>query len=129
MSAILKFRAGKVQFDDSSRVCTPQPIKGEITVKQSEEGEDFYDFTWSPVDKTPGVSDEVLLVIPGDVTWKRVEACKTGRVYKLTFLSSGAKNLFWMQDPNDDDDDLSAETSKDKQIYAKLNGLFSEPED
>lgn len=50
----------------------------------------------------------------------------------LAFLSSGAKNLYWMQDVNDDgagedDEDLLSKDSKqDLEIASKLRGLLCE---
>ncbi|GME73472.1 unnamed protein product [Ambrosiozyma monospora] len=143
----LKFKAGRVNYNEQTNVYTPSPIKGEITIKPSDEaeGEGFYNFTWAPresvntASSTPGVTEadsepEELLVIAGDVTWKRVKSCKTGRVYMLTFISSGAKNLFWLQEPNGEDEEdnngagLSKESARDKEIFDEITKLFAEPE-
>ncbi|QPG76382.1 hypothetical protein FOA43_003771 [Brettanomyces nanus] len=125
LSLPIKFKAGRVECKENTGIYTPNPIKGEIGLKASEEGEGFYSFTWSPRDKTvTGVENDELLVIAGDVTWRRVKSCTTGRVYMLLFLSSGAKYMYWMQDPNDDEDDLSKETEKDEQLFNKINELF-----
>ncbi|KAG7881755.1 hypothetical protein KL905_000759 [Ogataea polymorpha] len=129
LSTPLKFKAGKVDYNEETKVYTPNPTKGEIVISQSDEGDEFYLFVWKPRETTVGgVEPEELLVIAGDVTWKKVNSCKTGRVYMLTFLSSGAKNLFWMQEINDDENDPSKETEKDKEIFRKINDLFKESE-
>ncbi|KAH3668134.1 hypothetical protein OGAPHI_001888 [Ogataea philodendri] len=129
LSSPLKFKAGKVDYNEETKVYTPNPVKGEIVISQSDEGDEFYLFVWKPRDNTvSGIDSEELLVIAGDVTWKKVKSCKSGRVYMLTFLSSGAKNLFWMQDINQDENDLSKETDQDKEIYRKINELFQENE-
>ncbi|ODV84727.1 hypothetical protein CANARDRAFT_176564 [[Candida] arabinofermentans NRRL YB-2248] len=127
LTAPLKFKAGKVDYNQDENIYTPLPTKGEIVVKQSDEGEGFYSFTWCPRGSTVGsVEPEELLVIAGDVTWKKVKSCKSGRVYMLTFLSSGAKNLFWMQSIGDDEYNLDKETEEDKEIFKKINELFQE---
>ncbi len=127
LTSPLKFKAGKVDYIPEDNIYTPNPIKGEIVIKQSDEGEGFYSFTWSPREVTAGgVESEELLVIAGDVTWKKVKSAKSGRVYMLTFLSSRAKNLFWLQSANDDEYDLSKETEQDKEIFKKITELFQE---
>lgn len=129
MAPILNFKAGKVSLNEETKQCTPSPVKGEISVSLSQESEGFYDFNWKPRDSTTGVEPEDLLVIPGDVTWKHVGSCDTGRVFKLTFLSSGANSLFWMQDPNDHDDEPGKLSAKDEQISSRINVLFSESDE
>ncbi|AOA61999.1 26S proteasome regulatory subunit [Komagataella phaffii CBS 7435] len=128
--AIIKFNAGKVKIDEETKLCTPLATRGEIIVQLSAEGEEFYDFKWVPTENTAGEGNqsETFLVIPGDVTWKHVKSCKDGRVFKLTFLSSGAKSLFWMQDDNGNEDDPSELTTKDKEISEKITKLFDEEE-
>lgn len=125
LSLPLKFKAGKVDFNEDTGIYKPTPIKGEIVLKPSEEGEGFYSLTWRPRERTTtGVESDELLVIAGDVVWRRVNSCKTGRVYMLLFLSSGAKYMYWMQDQNDDEDHPDKETEKDREIFDKINELF-----
>ncbi len=125
----IKFRAGRVNYDAEKKLAIPQPIQGQITIKQSDEDESFYSFEWAPKDNVTNVEPEDLLVIPGDVTWKQVEEAKTGRVFALTFLSSGARHLFWLQEVNEDEDDLSALSKKDKEILAKIEKIFEPVEE
>lgn len=124
----IKFKAGRVTYDEETNSCTPSPIKGEITIKESEEGPGFYSFAWQSRDKTAGSNNtaEDFLLIAGDVTWKKVKSCKTGRVYMLTFLSSGAKHLFWMQNVSEDEDDLSKDTDKDIKINESIHQILDE---
>ncbi|GMM35968.1 proteasome regulatory particle lid subunit [Saccharomycopsis crataegensis] len=130
MSVILKFKAGKVDYNEETHKCTPKPLKGEVTIKKVEDDESFYDFSWESREKTAaGVAhnpdEDELLIIPGDVTWKHVKSCTTGRVFCLNF-TSGAKSFYWMQDKNDNEDDPSELSAKDKEIAAKIQKLISD---
>lgn len=121
----IKFNAGKVEYDEENKRCTPLPHNGVISIKPNADDEDFFDFTWSPKSTSSGnVEKDELLVIPGDVSFKQVTSCKTGRVLALTFLSSGGKNLYWLQDVGDDEE-LSKLTAKDQEIIEKVNALIS----
>lgn len=119
----IKFNAGKVQYDEETGKCTPLPHKGVILIKPNEDDEEFFDFTWTPKGNSGNVEKDELLVIPGDVTFKHVKSCKTGRIVVLTFLSSGAKNMYWLQDVGDDDD-LSKLTEKDASLLEQVNSLI-----
>lgn len=128
----LKFNAGKVEYNEDTDFYTPLATPGEIIVDHSPEGEGCYSFTWKPRNNTSTITDE-LLVFEGDVIWQKINSCKSGRVYMLAFLSSGAKNLYWMQDINDDnagedDDDelLSKDSKKDLEIAEKLRSFLCE---
>ena len=131
MTLPLKFNAGKVDYNEDTGVYTPLNGPGEIVVDHSPEGEGCYSFTWRPRQSTSSTADE-LLVFEGDVVWQKINSCKSGRVYMLAFLSSGAKNLYWMQDVNDDgageddEDLLSRDSKQDLEIASKLRGLLCE---
>jgi len=119
MSKVIKFNAGKVKYDEDTRKCTPLPVSGMIQISPSIDDPEFLSFTWTPkLDSTSNVAGTVekdeLLLIPGDVSFKQVKSCTTGRVFKLTFLSSGASHLYWLQDVADLDhlDQLSEKDQK-----------------
>lgn len=102
MSQNIKFNAGKVDFDETTRECKPLPQKGQIIIKPSLEDPDFYALAWSPRDPTAAPANaEELLLIPGDVTFSKVSLCRTGRVFSLSFLLLLAKHFFWLQDVAD----------------------------
>ncbi|KAG0683684.1 hypothetical protein C6P40_000791 [Pichia californica] len=131
----LKFNAGKVEYNEKLDAYVPLPTPGEIIVDHSSEGEGCYSFTWKPRNNDSVIIDE-LLVFEGDVVWQKINSCKSGRVYMLAFLSSGAKSMYWMQDVNDDgagedDDDelLFKDSKKDLEIAAKLRSFLCEPLD
>lgn len=126
MSKTIKFNAGKVQYDEDSHKCTPLQHKGHVTIRPSSD-DGFYDFIWSPKSNS-GLEKDELLIIPGDVTFKHVTSCTTGRVLALTFLSSGAKNLYWLQDVGDDDN-AGKLTQKDKELVASVQELVEGDDD
>ncbi|AOW26098.1 26S proteasome regulatory subunit N13 [Candida albicans P60002] len=128
-SKSLKFHAGKVQYDEETNRCTPLQHKGVISIKPSAEEPDFLDFTWTPkqdqTQATPGnIEKDEFLLIPGDVTIKHMKSCNTGRVFALTFLSSGAKYLYWLQDVGDIDQ-LDKLTEKDQKIIQDIVDLIT----
>ncbi|EGW35003.1 uncharacterized protein SPAPADRAFT_58128 [Spathaspora passalidarum NRRL Y-27907] len=127
-SKSVKFHAGKVQYDDETNRCTPLPHKGVISIKPSVDEPDFLDFTWSAKsDSTQSsvgtIEKDEFLLIPGDVTIKKIQSCNTGRVIALTFLSSGAKYLYWLQDVGDIDQ-LDKWTDKDDKIIRDISELI-----
>ena len=125
MTSTLKFNAGKVLYDEESKKCTPLPHKGTITIEPNAHEDSFFDFTWHPKTSSGNVEPEDFLIIPGDVTFKQVKSCKTGRVFALTFLSSGAKNLYWLQDVGDEDY-LDKLTEKDEKIVKQVTDMILE---
>lgn len=123
MTKTIRFNAGKVQYDDETKKCTPLPHKGVVTVAPSEEDEGFFDFLWTPKSGS-GLEKDELLLIPGDMTFKRVASCKTGRVVALTFLSSGDKSLYWLQDVGDIEE-LDQWTAKDQELVSAVQALIT----
>ncbi|CCG22529.1 hypothetical protein CORT_0B08240 [Candida orthopsilosis Co 90-125] len=130
-SKSLKFHAGKVQYNEDTNRCIPLPYEGVISIKPSSEEPDFLDFTWTPkpdqtsqINGTQQVEKDELLLIPGDVTIKTIKSCNTGRVFAFTFLSSGAKYLYWLQDVGDVDD-LGKLTEKDNKLIQSISSLIS----
>lgn len=126
MSETIKFNAGKVQYDEDTKQCKPLPHKGHVTIRPASD-DGFYDFVWSPKSNS-GLEKDELLIIPGDVTFKQVKSCTTGRVFALTFLSSGAKNLYWLQDVGDDEV-LDKLTDKDQELLASVQSLVAAEDD
>lgn len=124
-NTIIKFRAGKVAYDPATKIAKPDAIQGEIVIKPSEEEDSFYSFEWKPKERTAtSVERDEFLIIPGDATWTHIEECKTGRVFALSFLSSGARHLFWLQEVNDNDDDPSELSKKDKEVLTRIQKVL-----
>lgn len=133
-TTVLKFKAGLVNFDAETKSCVPRPLKGEVEVtKTDDEDMVFHNLVWTPKENIASaeVSDyavDELMLIPGDVNWVHVKSCKTGRVFALCF-SSGEKVFFWMQEKNDNEDDLAELSKKDREICEKINSLITEKEE
>lgn len=130
MTEIIQFKAGKVRYDEETKQCTPERGTGLIKVAKNPDDPMFYTFVWEPRGnhKTvagPDARNELFL-FPGDAQWTHVKQCTTGRVFALTFKSSGQKLIFWMQSPTDGDNagDVSAD---DKSLSEKLQKLLEEP--
>lgn len=125
MTKTIKFNAGKVEYNEQDHSCTPLAHKGTITIKPSSDDPDFLFFTWTPkADVVGNVEGDELLLIPGDVSFKHVKSCDTGRVFKLTFLSSGASHLYWFQDVGDLDN-LGKLTKEDERIMGEIEEAIS----
>ncbi|OBA21909.1 hypothetical protein METBIDRAFT_67006 [Metschnikowia bicuspidata var. bicuspidata NRRL YB-4993] len=127
MTKTIRFNAGKVQYDDETKRCTPLPHRGVVTIAPSDEDEGFFDFCWAPKADS-GLEKDELLLIPGDMTFRRVQSCKTGRVVALTFLSSGDKSLYWLQDVGDDEQ-LDRWTQKDEALVSAVQALITPADD
>lgn len=130
MTELIQFKAGKVDYNEQTKQCTPKRGTGLIKVTKNPEDPMLYSFIWEPRGnyKTvagPDTRDELLL-FPGDAQWTHVKQCTTGRVFALKFKSSGQKLVFWLQSPTDGENlgELSAE---DKRISAELRKLLEEP--
>lgn len=73
-------------------------------------------FCWK--DRTTGHIEDDLIIFPDDCEFKKVDQCKTGRVYILKFKSSNRKLFFWMQEP---------ETEKDDDFCRRINEILNNP--
>lgn len=123
----IKFHAGKIDYDSETKNCISLPHKGSIIISNSIEDPNFLQFSWTPklnftiINK---LKKDNFLLIPGDVLFTHVKSCKTGRVFCLTFLSSGSKHFYWLQDIGDSDDP-SKLTENDLKILNKIQNLLS----
>jgi 26S proteasome regulatory subunit N13 len=112
---LIEFKAGQMFKENNSKWVYPDKRKGLVILKQSPE-DGLLHFVWK--DRTTGVVERDLIVFPGDVVFKRVKECTTGRVYVLEFHSSKQKFFFWMQEAKDD---------KDNEICEKVNQYINNP--
>ncbi|KAF6002873.1 hypothetical protein F1559_004673 [Cyanidiococcus yangmingshanensis] len=93
---LVEFRAGRAYFD--SGTVRSDRRKGCVRVTRAEDG--LVHFQWQ--DRATGTVEEDLIVFPVESNWRRVQACRTGRMFVLTFASSDLQLFFWMQEPRQD---------------------------
>lgn len=129
MSAeLLSFKAGKVDWDPSTKTATPKRGQGLVTISGGQDEGDFYTFRWTPrgeFKKKCTADDEIdTLLFPGDTIWEHVTECTTGRIFSLAYKSSGDRTLFWMQTPNEDGE-VNDLTEQDKEITSKIQHVLS----
>lgn len=125
MTEAISFRAGKCDYDEESKICTPKQMKGEIQIKPSEEAQGFFDFQWSTKDRVSGSAVEPIefILIPGETKWIDIKSAKNGRVLCLLF-STGEKWFFWLQEKHQGNESLNEWSEKDKELLAKLQKLL-----
>jgi len=99
--ALVEFRAGKMTFNESTKMVSPDKRKGMLSVLQSED--QLMHLQWK--DRTSGTIEDDLIILPDDVEFKAVSACTTGRVFVLKFKTNDKRMFFWMQEPKADKDD------------------------
>lgn len=75
---LVEFRAGRMTMDDGKMV-HPDSRKGLLYVYQGDDG--LIHFCWK--NRTTNKVEKDLIIFPDDCEFKRVEQCKTGRVYLL----------------------------------------------
>ncbi|XP_020814968.1 proteasomal ubiquitin receptor ADRM1 homolog isoform X2 [Drosophila serrata] len=111
-SNLVEFRAGRMNM--VGKMVHPDTRKGLVYMTQSDDG--LMHFCWK--DRTSGKVEDDLIVFPDDFEYKRVEQCKTGRVYVLKFKSSTRRMFFWLQEPK---------TDKDEEHCRRINELMNNP--
>ncbi|XP_023160079.2 proteasomal ubiquitin receptor ADRM1 homolog isoform X1 [Drosophila hydei] len=111
-SNLVEFRAGRMNM--VGKMVHPDARKGLVYMTQSDDG--LMHFCWK--DRTSGKIEDDLIVFPDDFEYKRVDQCKSGRVYVLKFKSSSRRIFFWMQEPK---------TDKDDEHCRRINELLNNP--
>lgn len=134
-TALLTFKAGKVDFNPPSKTLSPMPAKGKVTLaRYNDEETPLLSFLWeargSSKNDLSSESDE-LTIFPGEAEWLPVTQCTTGRVFVLKFNSSSQRIFFWLQNaPNSAT--LNELSPADKKIAKRINALLQDvyaPED
>lgn len=95
---LVEFRAGRAYLD--SGLVHSDGRKGCVRVVRAADG--LVHFQW--LDRATRAIEEDLIVFPGDANWRRVHACRTGRMFVLGFASSDLQLFFWLQEPRCDAD-------------------------
>lgn len=109
---LVEFRAGRMNM--VGKMVHPDARKGLVYMYQAEDG--LIHFCWK--DRTTGNVEDDLIIFPDDCEFKRIEACKTGRVFLLKFKSSSRKLFFWLQEPK---------TEKDDEWCRRVNEVMNNP--
>lgn len=135
-SEALTFKAGRVEYDETTKQATPLAGPGQVIVQRKPDDPLFCSLTWerrAPKGKSqalgtsaPEEEFEELLLFPGDAEWNHVKECTTGRVFELKFKSSGQRHVFWMQAPTSDSTNISALSNEDKTIAEQMKQFLDE---
>ncbi|KAI8035432.1 proteasomal ubiquitin receptor ADRM1 homolog [Drosophila gunungcola] len=56
------------------------------------------------MDRHSGTVELDIVATPGGLEFRRIEQCKTGRVYVLKYTRSAQRFFFWMQEPKETED-------------------------
>lgn len=129
---LITFNAGYGKFDNETKLVTPLPGKGKVTISRESEG-DFPYFQWEARDgfeADPSIyPTEPLVLIPGDAKWIHTKACKTGRMFALKFASSDQTQFYWMQTRVERGSELDTLTPLDKSIFEQITSLLREEDE
>lgn len=104
----IEINAGKCIYDGN--IIKPDTRKGKLRLYRA--SDDLLHMQW--INRETNKVEDDLIVIE-DVFLKKIEECKTGRVYLLKFILSDKKMFFWMQDFDD---------SKDAVFVRKFNAAI-----
>ncbi|CAK9784447.1 hypothetical protein CC85DRAFT_259001 [Cutaneotrichosporon oleaginosum] len=110
MSLLVAVPAGRsLRRSDAAKWVDPQPEKGviEVSIDQG-----IVNFTWRNA-ATKRAEDE-LLIFPGEASFERVAADRTGRSFVLKFSSSNQVHFFWLQRGTLAEEDHRATTDIDE---------------
>lgn len=109
---LVEFRAGRMTM--VGKMVHPDSRKGLLYVYQADDG--LIHFCWK--NRVTNKVEDDLIIFPDDCEFKRVEQCKTGRVYLLKFKSTSRRLFFWMQEPKSD---------KDEEWCRRINDVMNNP--
>jgi len=109
---LVEFRAGRMNM--VGKMVNPDTRKGLVYLYQAED--QLIHFCWK--DRSNGKVEDDLIIFPDDCEFKRIDQCKTGRVFLLKFKSSSRRLFFWMQEPKSD---------KDEEYCRRVNDIMNNP--
>lgn len=98
---LVEFKAGKMEMRD--KMVYPVKRPGLVYLRQSPD-DNLMHFCWK--DRQTGVTEDDLILFPGDCEFQRVKECTTGRVYTLYMKSSNKRMFFWMQEAKAEKDEV-----------------------
>ena len=88
--SLVEFRAGKMNFNTTTKMVSPDKRKGMLIVTQS--NDQLMHLQWK--DRASGTVEDDLILKPDEVEFKPVPACTTGRVFVLKFKGNDKKMFF-----------------------------------
>lgn len=109
---LVEFRAGRMNM--VGKMVHPDKRRGLLYVYQADDM--LIHFCWKDV--TTGVVEDDLIIFPDDCEFKRVDQCKTGRVFLLKFKASNRRLFFWMQE---------SKTDNDEDLCRRVNDAINNP--
>lgn len=109
---LVEFRAGRMNM--VGKMVNPDTRKGLVYLYQAED--QLIHFCWK--DRSNGKVEDDLIIFPDDCEFKRIDQCKTGRVFLLKFKSTSRRLFFWMQEPK---------TDKDEEYCRRVNDIMNNP--
>lgn len=95
----IEINAGKCIYDGN--MLKPDKRKGKLVLYKAYDN--LCHVQW--VSRENNTVEDDLIIID-DAYLKRIEECKTGRVYMMNFIYSGKKLYFWMQDADESKDEV-----------------------
>jgi len=108
---LIEYKVGRMIL--LGKMIEPDDRKGLLFVRRSA-GDNQVHIHW--MDRRTGAIELDILATPGDLEFRRIDQCKTGRVYALKYTRSTQRYFFWMQEPQMD---------KDVEFCQRLNELIA----
>ncbi|KAL3082988.1 hypothetical protein niasHS_010790 [Heterodera schachtii] len=115
---LFEFKAGRTLIELGSsadkRRAVANPDPGLIYIKHSQDDQLLH-LCW--LNRKRNETELDLIIFPGETEFKRINECKSARVFMLKFKNSEERHLFWLQEQDDG--------KKDDEICRKMNEFLS----
>jgi hypothetical protein len=110
-----EFNCGTMEL--KGKTVTADKRKGKAVLSMEEDG--LLRFQWRL--RHSDNNEQQYYIFPQGATWRKVDECKDGRVFLLSFKDSSQRCFFWMQEPT------STAAKKDAEVLRKVNALINNP--
>ncbi|KRF97503.1 uncharacterized protein Dwil_GK28173 [Drosophila willistoni] len=97
---LIEYKAGRMIM--VGKRIEPEERRGLIFLRRYMEDNQIH-FCW--LDRKTGHIEIDVVAKPGLLQFRRIEQCKTGRVYVLRFQESTRRLFFWLQEPQHENDE------------------------
>ncbi|KAH8367719.1 hypothetical protein KR084_001937 [Drosophila pseudotakahashii] len=108
---LVEYKVGRMIL--LGKMVEPDERKGLLFVRRSP-GDNQVHIHW--MDRRSGAVELDIVATPGDLEFRRIDQCKTGRVYVLKYTRSTQRYFFWMQEP---------QAQKDADFCQRVNELIA----